>query len=119
MAMSSTILSANVMLNKLNGKVESIKSSELASKLEDGSVNVLDVREEAEFFISAIPGSVNIPMNELEARVNEIEKDKETLIVVCKVGKRAFLSYQKLKNMGFTNLKILEGGTCAYPYKLV
>lgn len=118
-AMSSTILSANVMLNKLKNRVETIKAPELAGKLESGSVNVLDVREEAEFFISAIPGAVNIPMNELEARIDEIDRDKETLILVCKVGKRAFLSYQKLKKLGFTNLKILEGGTCAYPYEMV
>ncbi len=119
MAMSSTILSANVMLNKLTGRIETVKAQELSSKLEDGSFNVLDVREEAEFFISAIPGAANIPMNELEARVNEIDTSKETIILVCKVGKRAFLAYLKLKEMGFTNLKILEGGTNAYPYKLV
>lgn len=118
-AMSSTIVAANVMLNKLKGRVESIKPAELAARLEDGSVNVLDVREEAEFFISAVPGAANIPMNELEARINEIDKTKETLILVCKIGKRAFLSYLKLKVLGFTNLKILEGGTNAYPYKLV
>lgn len=119
MAMSSTLLSANVMLNKLKGKMETIKSPELSGKLSDGSINVLDVREEAEFSISAIPGSVNIPMNELEARINEIDKSKETIILVCKVGKRAYMAYLKLKELGFTNLKILEGGIAAYPYKLV
>ncbi|MGE5633025.1 MAG: FAD-dependent oxidoreductase [Caulobacteraceae bacterium] len=119
MAMSSTILSASVILNKLNGRVETIKSAELEKRLEDSSINIVDVREEAEFFISAIPGAVSIPMNELEARVNEIDRSKETIILVCKVGKRAFLSYLKLKELGFENLKILEGGTTAYPYKLV
>ncbi|MHB1392258.1 MAG: rhodanese-like domain-containing protein [Clostridia bacterium] len=117
--MSSTILAANVMLNKLNGRIETVKAPELPGKLEDGSINVVDVREEAEFFISAIPGSKNIPMNELEARTDELDKSKETIILVCKVGRRAFLAYLKLKKLGFTNLKVLEGGTCAYPYKLV
>ncbi len=119
MAMSSTILAANVMLNKLTGKIEIVKASELSGKLEDGSINVIDVREEAEFFIAAIPGAKNIPMNELEASTDELDKSKETIILVCKVGKRAFLAYLKLKKLGFTNLKVLEGGTCAYPYKLV
>jgi rhodanese-related sulfurtransferase len=41
------------------------------------------------------------------------------VILVCKVGSRAFLSYLKLKELGFENLRVLEGGTCAYPYKLV
>jgi len=119
MAMSSTILTANVMMNKLSGRVETVKAPELAEKLADGSVNVLDVREEAEFFISVIPGAANIPMNELESRLNEIDRSKETMVLVCKVGKRAFLSYLKLQGMGFKNIKILEGGTCAYPYELV
>ena len=119
MAMSSTILSANVMLNKLTGRVETVKAQELSEKLENGSINVLDVREEAEFFISAIPGATNIPMNELEARAKEIDKSKEIIVLVCKVGRRAFLSYLKLQELGFTNLRILEGGISAYPYKLV
>lgn len=119
MAMSSTILSANVILNKLNGKVKTVKSTELEKRMESGDINIVDVREEAEFFISAIPGAVNIPMNELEARIGEIDKNKETIILVCKVGKRAFLSYLKLEELGFRNLRILEGGTTAYPYKMV
>lgn len=119
MAISSTILSANVILNKLNKRMESVNAPELSVMMEKGGINVLDVREEEEFFISSIPGSRNIPMNELEARIDEIDKSRETIILVCKAGKRAYLSYLKLKKLGFKNLRILEGGTCAYPYKLV
>ncbi len=118
-AMSSTILSANVMMNKLSGRVKTVKAPEVPKMLDTGSVNVLDVREEAEFFISAIPGAANIPMNELEERLSEIDRNKETVILVCKVGTRAFVAYLKLQKLGFTNLRLLEGGTCAYPYKLV
>lgn len=119
MAMSSTILSANVLINKLSGRVETVKSPEVPGMLEAESTNVLDVREEAEFFISAIPGATNIPLNELDERLSEIDRDKETVILVCKVGTRAFLAYLKLQKLGFTNLRLLEGGTCAYPYKLI
>lgn len=116
MAINSTILSANVILNKLNKSMESVNAPELSVMMEKGGINVLDVREEEEFFVSAIPGSKSIPMNELELRINEIDKSKETIILVCKLGKRAYLSYLKLKKLGFTNLKVLEGGICAYPY---
>lgn len=118
MAMSSTIVTANVILNKMNKSMESAKAPELKVMMEKGSVNVLDVREEEEFFISSIPGSKNIPMGELEVRIDEIDKNKETIILVCRIGKRAYMSYLKLKNLGFTNLKVLEGGVCAYPYEL-
>ncbi|HOE56182.1 MAG TPA: FAD-dependent oxidoreductase [Bacillota bacterium] len=119
MAMSTTILSANVMMNKLTGRIETVKSGDVYKGLEDGSINILDVREEGEFFISAIPGSTNIPLNEIEARAGEIDKSKETIILVCKLGERAYSSYLKLKKLGFKNLRVLEGGTCAYPYELI
>ncbi|MDF2521077.1 MAG: dehydrogenase, partial [Clostridia bacterium] len=92
MAMSSTIMAANVMLNKMAGKVDTITALELKEKMSSGSVNIVDVREDAEFFISAIPGAVNIPMGELAKRQSEIDTTKETAILICKVGKRAFLS---------------------------
>lgn len=118
MAMSSTIMAANVMLNKMAGKVDTITALELKEKMSCGSVNVVDVREDAEFFISAIPGAVNIPMGELAKRQSEIDTTKETAILVCKVGKRAFLSYLQLKQLGFENIKILEGGMNAYPFEV-
>lgn len=118
MAMSSTIMAANVMLNKMTGKVHTITAKELKEKTSSNQANVVDVREEVEFFISAIPGALNIPMAELAARHSEIDKTKETVILVCKVGKRAFMSYLQLKQLGFENIAILEGGMNAYPYEV-
>lgn len=117
MAMSSTIMAANVMLNKLNGKVASITALELQEKQKRNQVNILDVREEVEYFISAIPGSMNIPMQELPARIEEVDTNKDT-VLVCKVGKRAFLAYLQLKQLGINNIMILEGGINAYPYQV-
>lgn len=116
MALSSTILAAQVLINKIQGKFPGINPSELATCINDGAV-VLDVRTEAEYFIRAIPGSLNIPFNELSTRYGEIPRDRK-LILVCKVGKRAYLNLQKLKSLGFTDLAVLEGGTEAYPYTL-
>lgn len=118
MAMSSTIMAANVMLNKLNSKIDTITAIDMQEKLKNDQVNIVDVREEEECFISAIPGTLNIPLNSLTERSGEIDKSKETVILVCKVGKRAFLAYLKLKQQGFKNIKVLEGGINAYPYKV-
>lgn len=114
MAMSTTIVAANVLLNKMKGKVETISPVELKERLDE--VVVLDVRDEASHMISSIPGSVNIFSEELYMRADELDKDKET-VLVCKVGKNAYLSYLDLKKMGFKNVKILEGGMTAYPYE--
>ncbi len=119
MAMGSNILAANVMKNKMTGKVKSFNSKELKEMMKIGNANILDVREEIENFISSIPDSTNIPLAELEKRSGEINKEVETIILVCKVGRRAFIAYQKLKNLGFENVSILEGGTTAYPYEKI
>lgn len=114
MAMSTTIVAANVLLNKLKGKVETISPVELNQRKDE--VAILDIRDEASHMISSIPGAINIFSEELSMRVNELDKEKET-ILVCKVGKNAYLSYINLKKMGFKDVKVLEGGMTAYPYE--
>jgi len=119
MAMGSSIMVANVMKNKLDEKLHSVNSKELQQLMADGKVMVLDIREEIEHFISSIPGSINIPLGELPKRIGELDSKKEQIVVVCKVGKRAFTGYKALRKLGFTNVAILEGGITSYPYELV
>lgn len=114
MAMATTIVAANVLLNKLKGKIETISPVQLKDKLDE--VVVLDVRDEASNMICSIPGCINIYSEELSMKAEELDKNKET-VLVCKIGKNAYLSYLQLKEMGFKNVKVLEGGMAAYPYK--
>ncbi|KYO64130.1 FAD-dependent oxidoreductase [Thermovenabulum gondwanense] len=117
MALSSTIVAANVAVNKLTGRVEGISPISLKEKLGSPDLQIIDVRTEAEFLTGAIPGAKNIPLNELEKRAGEINRDKET-ILICKVGLRAYLAYRTLKHLGFENIKILDGGVTAWPFEL-
>ncbi|MFZ5753400.1 MAG: FAD-dependent oxidoreductase [Bacillota bacterium] len=117
MAMSSTIMAANVMMNKFTGKFASLNPRELVKAMVNHEVLVLDVRTEAEYFIKAIPGSLNIPFNQLIARYSELPQDKK-IVVVCKVGKRAYLTLSTLRKLGFNDLAILDGGIESYPYTL-
>ncbi|MCR4431669.1 MAG: FAD-dependent oxidoreductase [Tepidanaerobacteraceae bacterium] len=116
-AMSTTIVAANVARNKLLGKVDGISPLELEKKLSDPALQIIDVREEAEYMTGAIPGAKNIPLKDIKKRASEIDTDKET-IVVCKIGLRAYLGYLTLKGIGVKNLKILDGGVTAWPFKL-
>lgn len=116
-AMSSTIVAANVARNKLLGKLEGISPLELKDKLSDPGLQIIDVREEAEYQVGAIPGSLNIPLKEIKKRAGEIDKQRET-VVVCKLGLRAYLAYITLKHLGVKNLRILDGGVTAWPFEL-
>jgi rhodanese-related sulfurtransferase len=114
MAMASTILAANVVVNKLTGRVKGIGPIEMRNRAKE--LQIIDVRDEGSFMIGTIPGAVNIPSGELYMRAEELDKNKET-VLVCKIGKNAYLAYLKLKELGFEQLRILEGGMNAYPFE--
>ena len=116
MAMASTILASNALLNKLAGRMNGINSFELKKRLDE--LLVVDIRDEASYLIRTIPGAIHIPSEELICRADEL-KNNEEIVLICKVGKIAYLSYLKLKKLGFQNVRILEGGISSYPYELV
>ncbi|VBB06346.1 pyridine nucleotide disulphide reductase class-i signature [Lucifera butyrica] len=118
MAMSSSIVAANVMRNKLDGKLKGISPLALAERLQDPSLVVLDLRTEPEFMIGSLPGAINIPAGELTARSQEIPRNK-TVIAVCKVGKRAYLMQPLLRQLGIQDITVLDGGIAGYPLPLV
>jgi NADPH-dependent 2,4-dienoyl-CoA reductase/sulfur reductase-like enzyme/rhodanese-related sulfurtransferase len=115
-AMASSIVAANVMLNKLDGKLKGINPCKL--DINDPNIQMIDVRTEGEFIINAIPNAVNIPFEELSQRFNEIDKNKPA-VLICKVGRRAYSAYLQLQRMGYDNIAILDGGMSAWPFETV
>lgn len=77
-----------------------------------GRYFLLDVREPAELLIGKIPGAVNIPLDQLRERLNELPKDRE-IIVYCQVGLRAYLAARILLLNGYM-VKNLSGGYKTY-----
>jgi len=69
---------------------------------------VLDVRNPPELVEGRIEGSVNIPMNELPARLSELPQDRE-IVAVCKKGMRSFNVAGWLRQMGRSAVS-LQGG---------
>jgi rhodanese-related sulfurtransferase len=88
-----------------------ITATELAQRIEAGSPPfVLDVRSPQEYAQGHIPGAVNIPYDVLSARVSELGLTKsEEIVVLCQVGRRAQLAESTLREIGFTNVRDLEG----------
>ncbi|WP_175991441.1 sulfurtransferase TusA family protein [Bacillus sp. Marseille-Q1617] len=78
-------------------------NEELAGKLGDGNTLVVDVREKAEYAFKHIPGAVSIPLGELEAKADELAKDKN-IYVVCRTGNRSDMAAQLLADKGFENV---------------
>ncbi|WP_318508841.1 sulfurtransferase TusA family protein [Bacillus sp. T3] len=81
-----------------------INNDELEKKIEASeNIVVLDVRETAEFAFNHIPIAISIPLGELEQRLGELDKEKETY-VVCRTGSRSDLAAQNLADLGFTKV---------------
>lgn len=73
----------------------------------------IDVREVDEYAEGHIPGTVNLPLSELEERFNEIGRD-QPIVLVCARGARSAQAAEYLEFQGYTNLYNLEGGTLGY-----
>ena len=69
---------------------------------------LLDVRSRLEFEGSWIDGATNLPLEELDARVDEVPEQRE-VVVVCRTGVRATLAAEALARSG-RRARVLEGG---------
>ncbi len=70
---------------------------------------LLDVRTEAEYASGALGGAVNIPVDELRERLNELPKDRP-IYLYCAMGLRGYIAYRILAGNGFDDLNNLSGG---------
>lgn len=74
---------------------------------------ILDVRTAAEFAAGHIAGSINIPLQELEDRLNELNTARPTACV-CSSGVRSDLAARTLVNAGFGTVYNLQGGLATW-----
>jgi len=69
---------------------------------------LVDVRTSQEFHLGAIPGAVNIPVDELRSRLSELPRDRQ-IVVYCQVGQRGYLATRILMQSGFSVANIGGG----------
>jgi rhodanese-related sulfurtransferase len=77
-----------------------------------GPVQLIDVRSGTEFASGHIPGAVNIPMDQIEARLDDLRREVP-IILVCQTGKRARMTATLLEPCQ-RQISVLEGGTSAW-----
>jgi len=85
---------------------------EIKAKLATGEkLNIIDVREPSEYAFGRLPGAISIPAGELEARLQELDADKE-YYVVCRTGTRSDMACGTLSGKGFKHVKnVIPGMT--------
>jgi NADPH-dependent 2,4-dienoyl-CoA reductase/sulfur reductase-like enzyme/rhodanese-related sulfurtransferase len=73
----------------------------------DGAL-LLDVRHPVELAVESVPGAINIPLPELRARLHELPRDRE-ILVVCRSAQRAYYATRILLQNGFKARNVSGG----------
>lgn len=94
---------------KETDSIESISVDELASRMEKGGVNLLDVRKKSEYDSEHIKGIENLPLDYINQNMAEIDPEK-TYHIHCAGGYRSMIFSSILKSRGFDNVVNIQGG---------
>jgi len=86
--------------NIANGILKQWHLSDVDKLPRDGSVTLLDTRTVGEFAHGHIDGFVNIPVDELRERLDELDKSKP-VYVICQSGLRSYIACRILAGNGF------------------
>ena len=83
-----------------------------------GEFLLLDVRQPEEYEDGHIPGATLIPLGDLEARQEELERDRK-IITYCRSGHRSMAAAIALCGLGFKDVHHLEGGILNWRYETI
>lgn len=93
-----------------------VTAEALAQRIANGTAPyILDVRTAEEYASGHVPGAVNIPYDELPARLDELPSKSDELLVYCRTGRRAAIAEESLRANGYTRVLELEGHWLAWP----
>ncbi|UOW66646.1 FAD-dependent oxidoreductase [Paraclostridium bifermentans] len=93
---------ANVLLNKIDGDVKTIRYEDFLENQE--SYKLADVNK-----TPRLEGVTYIDLAQLNGKLDEFELD-DKILLVCARGKRAYLAYNRMKHFGYKDVQVLEGG---------
>ena len=74
---------------------------------------LVDVRESWELAIASLPGALHIPMAEVNARLAELGRERD-IVVMCRSGGRSLAVARLLEAQGYPQVANLTGGILAW-----
>ena len=94
-------------------EIPELQPSEFSAGWPGENIVLLDVREPIELTMAAVAGAIHIPMGQIPARLNELDRTK-TIVVMCHGGVRSMAVARILKTSGFDQVINLAGGIDAW-----
>ncbi len=116
-ARDPVVIAGAIGQNFFEGDWIPITPTALHEKIESrGNLTLIDVRSRKECLKEGmIPGAIHIPLHHLRDRIDQLDKDRET-VVYCRTGLRSYLATRILMQKGFTRVKNLTGGIMSWVY---
>ena len=114
------------MVEEARAEVDSLGPTEAQKRLaQDPDALVVDVRDAADVASTGLaPGSVNISLGMLPVKADQelpeewreprLQDRSRQLILTCQTGANAARGAKLLKDMGFTNVSVMDGGMEAW-----
>jgi CoA-disulfide reductase len=100
--------------NVYRGVYDVVHWNQIDNIMKSGGL-LIDVSSKKEFARGHIDGSINIPVDEIRNRLNEITVEKDYPIYVnCQSGVRSYIAIRILQGNGYTNVSNVSGGYITY-----
>lgn len=94
-------------------KYQDIEAKEWSKRFEEEKDQyvLIDVRTDEEYWEGHIPGTIHIPVDQINHHLDELQPMKEKkLLLICRSGKRSERAAEVLAEHGFSHLYNLKGG---------
>ncbi|WP_143476851.1 rhodanese-like domain-containing protein, partial [Clostridioides difficile] len=104
------VMGVNFLQNILNGVLVSVLLDEIEDYDSWTTINVS--------YAPSIPMLRSIPVGEIIEEIVGLAKD-EKFLLICAKGKNSYMAQNRIRRLGYTNTKALEGGILFYPNRKV
>ena len=94
--------------------INSVEAVELISTDAAAQIDIIDVRDHAEFDSGHIPGARSVPLEEFRSDPERFLTQAKTLLFVCAKGVRSLAAAKIAERLGFANVYNMDGGTKAW-----
>ncbi len=101
-----------------SASIRNMSVVELAARIRNNeALQLVDVREDDELEICKIANSIHIPLGEIAAKANQIDRNQPA-VMICHHGIRSRVAGEELLKKGFTNIFNLTGGVHAWALEI-
>ncbi len=94
------------------GQVAELSAEELHNQMDQGQVQIIDVRTRQEWLSSRIPGAINLAITHFsKSNIESLNLDKKIpTVAICLSAHRSIPAVRQLHQLGFENCQQLKGG---------